>query len=156
MKAWESCDVDAVVGMLTEDACFSMPPLGTWFGPRDAIETFLVGWPMSGQWRWKPLRVRANGQEALAFYSWDEDEQAYMPFALNVLTFRGELISDVTAFIVRTPPEEDDREIIARMPEQPPTAQLPGWRPQLLAARRLRALRSCAERLAKLSTACGV
>ena len=91
MKAWESCDVDAVVGMLTEDACFSMPPLGTWFGPRDAIETFLAGWPMSGQWRWRRVRVRANGQEALAFYSWDEDEQAYMPFALNVLTFRGEL-----------------------------------------------------------------
>ena len=114
MKAWERCDVDAVVGMLTEDACFSMPPLGTWFGPRDEIETFLVGSPMSGQWRWKPVRVRANGQEALAFYSWDEDEQAYLPFALNVLTFRGELISDVTAFIVRTPPEDDDREIIAR------------------------------------------
>jgi RNA polymerase sigma-70 factor (ECF subfamily) len=119
MKAWESCDVDAVVGMLTEDACFSMPPLGTWFGPRDEIETFLVGWPMSGQWDWRPVRVRANGQEALAFYSWDPDEEAYMPFALNVLTFRGDRISDVTAFIVRTPPEEDDREIIARMPEQP-------------------------------------
>ena len=53
MKAWESCDVDAVVGMLTEDACFSMPPLATWFGPRDEIETFLVGSPMSGLWRWK-------------------------------------------------------------------------------------------------------
>ena len=39
--------------------------------------------------------------------------------ALNVLTFRGELISDVTAFIIRTPPESDDREVIARMPEQP-------------------------------------
>ena len=65
------------------------------------------------------MRVRANGQEALAFYSWDEDEEAYIPFALNVLTFRGELISDVTAFIIRTPPEDDDREIIARMPEQP-------------------------------------
>jgi RNA polymerase sigma-70 factor, ECF subfamily len=119
MEAWERCDVDAVVGMLTEDACFSMPPLATWFGPRDAIETFLVGSPMSGQWRWKSLRVRANGQVALAFYSWDDDEQAYLRFALNVLTFRGELISDVTAFIIRTPPEADDREVIARMPEQP-------------------------------------
>jgi RNA polymerase sigma-70 factor (ECF subfamily) len=119
MQAWERCDVDAVVGMLTEDACFSMPPLATWFGPRDEIETFLVGSPMSGQWRWKALRVRANGQEALAFYSWDADEEAYLPFALNVLTFRGERISDVTAFIIRTPPEEDDREVIARMPEQP-------------------------------------
>jgi RNA polymerase sigma-70 factor, ECF subfamily len=119
MKAWESCDVDAVVGMLTEDACFSMPPLATWFGPRPAIETFLVDSPMSGLWRWKSVRVRSNGQVALAFYSWDDDEEAYVPFALNVLTFRGELISDVTAFIIRTPPEADDREVIARMPEQP-------------------------------------
>src|SRR6185312_11152232 len=58
MRAWESCDVDGVVGMLSEDACFSMPPLATWFGPRDAIETFLVGSPMSGDWRWKSVRVR--------------------------------------------------------------------------------------------------
>jgi RNA polymerase sigma-70 factor (ECF subfamily) len=122
MKAWESCDVDAVVGMLTEDACFSMPPLATWFGPRPEIETFLVGSPMSGMWRWKSVRVRSNGQVALAFYSWDDDAAAYLPFALNVLTFRGELISDVTAFIIRIPPEADDREVIARMPEQPTSA----------------------------------
>jgi RNA polymerase sigma-70 factor (ECF subfamily) len=96
-----------------------MPPLATWFGPRPAIETFLVGSPMSGIWRWKSVRVRSNGQVALAFYSWDDDEESYLPFALNVLTFRGELISDVTAFIIRTPPPEDDREVIARMPEQP-------------------------------------
>jgi RNA polymerase sigma-70 factor, ECF subfamily len=118
MKAWESCDVDAVVGMLTEDACFSMPPLATWFGPRPEIETFLVGSPMSGTWRWKSVRVRSNGQVALAFYAWDDDEGAYLPFALNVLTFRGELISDVTAFIITRPPEEDDREAILRMPER--------------------------------------
>ena len=48
------------------------------------------------------MRVRANGQEAMAFYSWDPEGEAYVPFALNVLTFRGELISDVTAFIIRT------------------------------------------------------
>jgi hypothetical protein len=68
------------------------------------------------------VRVRSNGQVALAFYSWDDDEESYLPFALNVLTFRGELISDVTAFIIRTPPEADDREVIARMPEQPTSA----------------------------------
>ena len=45
--------------------------------------------------------TRANGQPALAFYIWDEDEQAYLPFALNVLTFRGDKISDVTAFVAR-------------------------------------------------------
>ena len=67
---------------------------------------------------WKAVRVRANGQEALAFYNWDAEQEAYVPFALNVLTFRGELISDVTAFIIRTPPETDDREAILRLPER--------------------------------------
>jgi RNA polymerase sigma-70 factor (ECF subfamily) len=119
VDAWERCDVDAVVDMLTEDATFAMPPLGTWFSGREALEVFLAGWPMSGQWRWRPLQVQANGQVALAFYSWDPDEESYIPFALNVLTFRGERISDVTAFIVRATPVPD-REVIARLPEQPP------------------------------------
>jgi RNA polymerase sigma-70 factor, ECF subfamily len=118
MRAWERDDVDTVVEMLAEDATFGMPPLRTWFGGRDSIEVFLVGSPMSGQWRWRPLRVRANGQEALAFYSWDEAEGSYMPFALNVLTFKGERIADVTAFITRAAPAPD-REVVARMPEHP-------------------------------------
>jgi RNA polymerase sigma-70 factor (ECF subfamily) len=118
VDAWQRGDVQAVVGMLTEDASFAMPPLGTWFRGREALEIFLAGWPMSGLWRWKPLQVRANGQVALAFYSWDPDAESYLPFALNVLTFRGELISDVTAFIARATPVPD-REVIARLPEQP-------------------------------------
>jgi RNA polymerase sigma-70 factor, ECF subfamily len=88
--------------MLAEDATFAMPPLASWFGGKEEIAMFLEGWPMSGSWRWRPLRVMANGQPALAFYAWDEDEQAYLPFALNVLTFRGNLISDVVAFVART------------------------------------------------------
>jgi RNA polymerase sigma-70 factor (ECF subfamily) len=119
VDAWERGDVEKVVGMLSEDAAFTMPPLGTWFSGREGIRTFLAGSPMSGTWRWTPLRVVANGQPALAFYCWDEEEGAYTRFALNVLTFRGEEISEVDAFIARTPPPEDDREVILRMPERP-------------------------------------
>ncbi|MGI8922073.1 MAG: RNA polymerase subunit sigma-70 [Solirubrobacteraceae bacterium] len=118
VDAWERCDVDAVVGMLTEDATFAMPPLRTWFGPRDSIALFLAGFPLGGDWRWRAVPVRANGQEALAFYSWDEEQQSYLPFALNVLTLRGDLISDVTAFLIRST-EIPDRHVIARLPEQP-------------------------------------
>jgi RNA polymerase sigma-70 factor (ECF subfamily) len=118
VDAWQRGDVEAVVGMLTEDAAFSMPPMSTWYGGREEISEWLARSPLSGDWRWKPLPVRANGQPALAFYSWDPDEEAYMPFALNVLTLRGRQISDVTAFIVRSI-EKPDRESMARMPEQP-------------------------------------
>jgi RNA polymerase sigma-70 factor (ECF subfamily) len=119
VDAWERGDVKAVVAMLAEDATFSMPPLATWFRGRDAITVFLAGWPLSGQWRWRHVRTRANGQEALAFYSWDPEEESYLPFALNVLTLRGDRISDVTAFITRST-EIPDREVLARLPEQPP------------------------------------
>jgi RNA polymerase sigma-70 factor (ECF subfamily) len=126
VDAWERGDVGAVVAMLTEDATFAMPPLATWFRGREEIAIFLAGWPLSGLWRWRQVRTRANGQVALAFYSWDEEEESFRPFALNVLALRGELISDVTAFITRST-EDPDRAVLARLPEQP-------YQPQRLAA----------------------
>ena len=121
VDAWQSGNVDAVVAMLTEDACFSMPPMTTWFGGPDGgheeLRIFLESYPLNGQWKWKPIQVQANGQPGLAFYSWDDDAGAYLPFALNVLTLRGDKVSDVTAFITRST-EDPDPEVLARMPEQ--------------------------------------
>src|SRR5439155_22867744 len=76
VDAWQRRDVEAVVGMLTGDATSAMPPLETWFQGSDALRVFLAGWPLSGLWDWRPIRVRANGQPALAFHSWDPDEEA--------------------------------------------------------------------------------
>jgi RNA polymerase sigma-70 factor (ECF subfamily) len=108
VDAWERNDLNAVVSMLTEDATIAMPPLASWFGGRDQVADFLARFPMSGIWRWKALPARANGQPALGFYTWDEDEQKYLPFALNVLTLRGTKVKDIVAFAVRTTdiPEE--------------------------------------------------
>ena len=117
MEAWERTDVDTVMEMLAEDASFTMPPLASWFSGEESIRIFLEGWPMSGTWRWRPILASANGQPALAFYIWDENEDAYMPFALNVLTFRGERISDVTAFVARAT-EIPDGESYARWPDE--------------------------------------
>src|ERR687886_1222115 len=118
VDAWQRGDVDTVVEMLTEDVAFAMPPLRSWFRGHDAMRIFLAGWPLSGQWRWRTVPARANGQPAIAFYTWDPDENAYLPFALNVLTLRGEKISDVTAFVTRSI-EPEEREAYARWPEQP-------------------------------------
>jgi RNA polymerase sigma-70 factor, ECF subfamily len=122
VEAWEKGDVETVVGMLAEDAVFAMPPLASWFGGREEIGDFLRYSPMSGDWDWRAVRTQANGQVALAFYSWDPEAGAYMPFALNVLTLRDREVAEVDAFIVRTPPDPD-RETILRMPEYESDAQ---------------------------------
>lgn len=118
VEAWDRGDIEGVVAMLTEDACFSMPPLRTWYGGSEALRGFLTGGPLSGDWRWRHVLIRASGQPALAFYCWNDDAGAHLAFALNVLTLRGDRISDVTAFINRST-ERPDQEAYARFPEQP-------------------------------------
>jgi RNA polymerase sigma-70 factor, ECF subfamily len=118
VDAWERNDVEAFAALLTEDATFTMPPLATWYRTREGITTWATLSPMSGAWRWRTVLTRANGQPALAFYAWDEHAQAYLPFALNVLTLRGGRVSDVTAFIVRSA-EATEPKAYERFPEQP-------------------------------------
>jgi RNA polymerase sigma-70 factor (ECF subfamily) len=118
VDAWERCDVEAFAALLVEDATFAMPPLSTWYSTREGIATWATASPMSGAWRWRTVRTRANGQPALAFYSWDDATGTYLPFALNVLGFRGDRVSDVTAFIVRAIGTTDPAAYV-RFPEQP-------------------------------------
>lgn len=118
VDAWERCDVETFAAMLAEDATFTMPPLATWYRTRRGIATWARLAPMSGAWRWRTVLTQANGQPALAFYAWDDEAQAYLPFALNVLTFRRTEVSDVTAFIVRST-DATEPEAYERFPEQP-------------------------------------
>ena len=116
--AWERNDVDVVVSLLAEDAAFTMPPMARWFRGHDRIRAFLEMWSMLPEWGWKSIPTTANGQPALAFYSWDEEKQARVPFAVNVLTFEGDQVKEVDAFILRGS-QDPDPEVQARTPEQP-------------------------------------
>jgi RNA polymerase sigma-70 factor (ECF subfamily) len=107
MDAMGRGDVEAVVSMLSEDACWSMPPLASWYRGHQALRIFLARGPLSGNWRWKRLATRANGQVAVGAYTWREDEQCFRPFALDVLTFKGDHIQEVTAFITRSAEDRD-------------------------------------------------
>lgn len=118
VDAWERCDVEAFAAMLSEDATFAMPPLASWYRGREAIGRWAAGWPLSGAWRWRTIATRANGQPALGFYAWDARDASFRPFALNVLSLRGEEVSDVTAFIARSA-EPREREAFERYPEEP-------------------------------------
>jgi RNA polymerase sigma-70 factor, ECF subfamily len=118
IEAWERCDVAAFSALLTHDASFAMPPLATWYTPRETIATWAREYSLSGSWHWRAMATRANAQPALAFYAWDAPTSAYLPFALNVLSLRDALVSDVTAFIVRST-DTPNTDAYARFPEQP-------------------------------------
>jgi RNA polymerase sigma-70 factor, ECF subfamily len=97
IEAFERGDVDALVALLTDDVTWSMPPVPTWYGGRAAVTAFLIQYPM--QVRWRHLPTVANGQPAVGCYIWDSERGEYVANVLDVLTFRGERIAAVTAFM---------------------------------------------------------
>jgi RNA polymerase sigma-70 factor (ECF subfamily) len=123
MDAMDRGDVDAVVSMLAQDAAWSMPPLASWFRGDD-VASFLALGPLSGKFRWRRVAAHANGQVAVGAYTWHEDEGAYLPFALDVLTFEGAKIKEVTAFIPRS--THVDPPHFATWPDQPPNPDMVG------------------------------
>src|SRR5213076_528990 len=61
MDAMQRGDVQAVVGMLAEEAAWSMPPLASWYGwDHNTVRDFLQVGPLSGEWRWEHLPTRVN------------------------------------------------------------------------------------------------
>src|SRR4051812_17577971 len=118
VDAMDRGDVDAVVSMLAQDAAWSMPPLASWFRGDDAIASFLAAGPLSGRFRWRRVAAHSNGQVAVGAYTWHDDEQSYLPFALDVLTLEGAKIKEVTAFIARS--IDVDPSVLPSWPDEPP------------------------------------
>jgi RNA polymerase sigma-70 factor (ECF subfamily) len=97
MAAIQSGDVDRVMALLTEEPTWSMPPMPMWFRGRETVAAFLADYPLRERWRHVP--TRASGQLAVGCYLWDEAREGYFIAVLDVLTLRGELVDDVTAFL---------------------------------------------------------
>jgi RNA polymerase sigma-70 factor, ECF subfamily len=118
MDAMGRGDVDKMVSMLAEDAVWSMPPLAAWF-TGDKLRDFMLGGPLSGDWRWRHVPARANGQVAVGSYAWYEPDQTYRPFALDVMTLAPDKqIKAITSFITRSTLGRDEL-FYERYPEQP-------------------------------------
>lgn len=101
VEAWENADVEALLGLLTDDAVIAMPPRPTWYRGREATRAFLAEWPLSAaKYRWRLVPARANGQLAFASYDWNEETGSYVPHGIHVLTLaRSGQISELTAFL---------------------------------------------------------
>jgi RNA polymerase sigma-70 factor, ECF subfamily len=98
MDAWERSDVDAVVAMLAEEACLTMPPQPSWYRGRDAIAAFLAERPLAQGMRWRVVPTRANGQLAFGHYYWDTRADAFVGEGISVVTLSGTQIEDMTIF----------------------------------------------------------
>jgi RNA polymerase sigma-70 factor (TIGR02960 family) len=97
-EAVENGDIDGMVGMLTEDAWVTMPPLPHAYQGHEAISAFLRG---SAERRGAPLRLvatRANGQPAFGCYLSVPEADTARAYALFVLTLSGDQISAITWF----------------------------------------------------------
>ncbi len=100
VRAWESADIEGIIGLLTQDATFPMPPQPLWIQGKEAIRAILGETILSGdaRGRWKLATIRANGQPGFAFYRLDEASQAYLPFAIQLITIKEGLVSGAITF----------------------------------------------------------
>ena len=97
--AFESGDVDAVVGLLTDDAWLTMPPVPLEYQGRERIGRFLSSVPAGGDLaRFRLVATRANGQPAFGFYQRDDHCPIAHAAGILVLTLEGERIAALTAF----------------------------------------------------------
>ena len=96
--AVEDGDIDAIVGLLTDDAWVTMPPAPHEYQGRAAIADFLRN---RGTLRGGPLRLvptRANGQPAFGCYFPAPHTAVARPYGLFVLTLDGNQVSAITWF----------------------------------------------------------
>jgi RNA polymerase sigma-70 factor, ECF subfamily len=98
LEAWQRADVDALKALLAEDAVFSMPPWPIWWQGGETIAGFSKTaarvCPSTSK-----MATRANGQPAVASYGLDPDSGRYTASAIDVFTFEGDAIKEITAFV---------------------------------------------------------
>lgn len=96
VAAWESADLDALVGLLTDDVFMSMPPMPFEYEGRDAVARFCASIFGSGR-RFDLVPTRANGQPAFGAYVRTPDGLSH-GVGLFVLGLAGNRICALTRF----------------------------------------------------------
>lgn len=97
VSAWEGRDVAAMVGLLAEDARFTMPPLPAWFSGRQFVGRFFAERVFQTPWRLVP--VRGNGQRGFACYIRQAGDDRFRPGGVVLLRLRQGLVDSIDSFI---------------------------------------------------------
>jgi RNA polymerase sigma-70 factor, ECF subfamily len=98
--AFERHDVEALVGLLREDAIVEMPPFDLWLRGRDDIRDWLIAVDAMADHTLVP--VRANGSPAAAVYRPAEPGGLPTAFAIHVLDVVAGRIGAIHSFIDST------------------------------------------------------
>jgi RNA polymerase sigma-70 factor (ECF subfamily) len=96
VRAWEGADLDALVGLLTDDVFLSMPPMPFEYEGRDVAARFCAGIFRAGR-RFDLVPTRANGQPAFGAYLRASTGMSHGT-GLYVLTLAGDRIRAMTRF----------------------------------------------------------
>ena len=97
VRAYESGDVDALVALLTDDVCVSMPPMPFEYQGRDVVTRFFASLIRGGR-VYDLVPTRANGQLAFGTYLRTPAGGVRHGVGLLVLTLSGDRICAVTRF----------------------------------------------------------
>jgi RNA polymerase sigma-70 factor (TIGR02960 family) len=125
VRAWESADVDALIGLLTDDVFMSMPPMPFEYEGPIVVARFCADIFAAGR-RFDLVPTRANGQPAFGAYLRGADGVRHGT-GLYVLGLSGERICAMTRFENTVLPWFGlPRSLPARLPAQHRRTDLPG------------------------------
>jgi RNA polymerase sigma-70 factor, ECF subfamily len=98
LDAWRRADIDALRALLAEDAVFSMPPWPIWWQGGETIAGFSTTAARVCP-NTRSVPTRANGQPAVASYGLDPESGRFTASAIDIFTFEGDEIKQITAFV---------------------------------------------------------
>ena len=97
VRAYDSGHIDALVSLLTADACISMPPIPLEYHGRHAVSGFLAQVSRQGR-RFDLVPTRANGQLAFGVYLRAPTGGMRHGIGLDVVTLTGDRVCAITRF----------------------------------------------------------
>jgi RNA polymerase sigma-70 factor (ECF subfamily) len=97
IDAFERNDVDALVGLLRDDAVLEMPPFLLWMQGREDIRRWMLAVDALGQELLRP--ITANGSPAVAVYRPQAPRGPPVAFSIQVLDVVAGRVSAIHAFL---------------------------------------------------------
>jgi RNA polymerase sigma-70 factor, ECF subfamily len=95
--AFENADINALMGLLTDDAVLEMPPQPAWFAGRELAGRFLAARVLGMPGKWRMIPTAANGGAAVACYQRAGDG-SYLAHGIQVLTLTDAGVAHVVSF----------------------------------------------------------